>query len=329
MTVEERVLEQQGAHSAAPAKKRAGLLWIIRPIIGIGLLVFLLREAKLSEFVALVERANGAFLAIGLALVVVALVVSAYKWQLLLAAQKVHVPLMRLFTSYLVGLFFNNFLPTNIGGDVVRMHDVARYSGKTEEAIASVIGERLLAAFALALTAALGLLLSYQVSNRFGGIVAGVFAFTLAVILLLANRRWLRAVDRKLKLPDIFSLRQRLKGVVFFLSVSLEDRRTVAWVLLSSMLFHLIVVLINYFIFLALGLNVSFVYALLFIPIISAIQMLPISISGFGVREGAYVYFFGGVGLSSAEAIASSLIFWALVAVVSLAGGVIFAVRRY
>ncbi|MDO8751714.1 MAG: lysylphosphatidylglycerol synthase transmembrane domain-containing protein [Dehalococcoidia bacterium] len=328
MTSEERLLEQQSAPAAPPAKKKLGWLRLLRPVIGIGLLVFLLRGAKLSDFAAIAKEASVPFLGVALALVVVALVVSAYKWQRLLVVQKVNVPLPRLFASYLVGLFFNNFLPTNIGGDVVRIHDVASYTGKTAESVASVVSERLLAAFALALTAALGLALSYQASKEFGSLVGGLFVLTLGLILLLGSGTLRRAVGRKVKLPDVFSLRHRVGSVVASTSTCLQHPATVAWVLFYSIVFHLTVVLINYFIFLALGLNVPFVYCLLFIPIISAIQLLPISISGFGVREGAYVYFFGGVGLSSVEAIASSLIFWALVALISLAGGVIFALRR-
>ncbi|MBI4282494.1 MAG: flippase-like domain-containing protein [Chloroflexi bacterium] len=327
MTARERLLEQPDA-PAAPPKKRLGWLRLLRPVIGIGLLVFLLRGARLSDFAALAEGANVVFMAIALLLVVAALVVSAYKWHLLLAVQKVNVPLPRLFNSYLVGLFFNNFLPTNIGGDVVRIHDVATYTGKTAESVASVISERLLAAFALALTAALGLALSYQTSKEFGSLVGGLFVLTLGLILLLGNGKLRRVVGQKVRLPGIFSLRQRISQVVASMSTCLQNRATVAWVLAYSVLFHLMVVLITYLIFIALGLDVPFVYCLLFIPIISAIQMVPISISGLGVREGAYVYFFGGVGLSSTEAIASSLVFWALVALVSLAGGVVFALRR-
>jgi uncharacterized protein (TIRG00374 family) len=281
-----------------------------------------------SDFAALAQKADMLYLAVGFLLVIAALVVSAYKWQLLLVVQDVHVPLWRLFTSYLVGLFFNNFLPTNIGGDIVRMHDVSKYTGKGAEAVASVIGERLLAAFALALTAAAGLALSYQFSNGFGGMVAALFLLTLAIIAAFANDRLRHLLSQKVSLPNVFSLRRRLRGVASSMSTCLSDRTTVLWVLAYSLVFHFIVVLINYVIFLALGLDVPLVYCLLFIPIISAIQMLPVSISGLGVREGAYVYFFGSLGLSSAESIASSLIFWILVAIVSLAGGVIFAMRK-
>ncbi len=321
-------LVSDSVERSAPSNRKALISKILRPVVSIALLAFLFRGAQVSDFAAMASKANPIHLGIGFVLVVLAVVVSAYKWQRLLVVQEVDVPLTRLFSAYLIGLFFNNFLPTNIGGDVVRIHDIAKYSGKNAESVASVIGERLLAAFALALTAALGLVLSYQVANEFSGIVAAVFLLTLAIIAVFANKNWRTSVGKRIGLPNIFSLRQRLANVAASMSNCLSNPVTVAWVLFYSIVFHLIVVLINYFIFLALGLNVPLVYCLLFIPIISAIQMLPVSISGLGVREGAYVYFFGWAGLSTAEAVTSSLIFWILVAVVSLAGGVIFATRR-
>ena len=321
---EDTVMEQP----LAAAKKSHMWSRIARPVVSVGLLFLLLRGTNWSDFLALVRQANWLLLLVGLALVVGAIWLSAYKWQRLLVVQNASAPLPKLFVFYLIGLFFNNFLPTNIGGDVVRIHALARQTGKTPESIASVIAERLLAACALALTASLGLLFSYQMSHRFGGLVIGVFVITVAIILLFAVERWRQAIGRKIRLPNKFRLRERLSGFGESMSACMRDRFNLAWVIILSMMFHFTVVLITYFIFLSLGINVPFAYCLLFIPIISAIQMLPISISGFGVREGAYVYFFGSVGLSSTQAIASSLIFWALVALVSLGGGVIFALRR-
>jgi hypothetical protein len=238
------------------------------------------------------------------------------------------VPLGKLFNFYMVGLFFNNFLPTKIGGDVVRVHDVARHSGRTAEAAASVIGERLLAGLALGLTAALALLASYQVSGGFSGVVIAVIIISGGIIAIFASRSLRQLAGRWIKLPNVFNIRQRLSRLSDSLYLSLKDRKMVAWVLVLSMVFQALVVLLAHVIFLALGVQVPLVYSFLFIPIISAIQMLPISVSGFGVREGAYVYFFGSVGLGATHAVTASLMFWALVALVSLWGGVLFALRK-
>lgn len=331
---EPKVISQPDA--AMQSKKKPGWSRILRPVVSIALLAFVLLRTDLGELWHVVSDASIAFLAIGVVTVLLAVLVSAYKWRRLLCVQGVNVPLPRLFVFYMVGLFFNNFLPTSIGGDVVRIADVAKHTGKGVEAAASVITERLLAAFALALTAAIGLALSYNVSGAFRWWVIGIFSVTLAIILMFAIARVREALARRIKLPEMFALRRRLGGVGSSMGACLRDRGNVAWVVFYSMLFQLSVVLVTFFIFLALGSNVPadmglwqlFIYCLAFIPIISALQMLPISISGFGVREGAYVYFFGAVGIASETAIAASLLFWILVALVSLAGGAIFAVRK-
>jgi len=323
----------ESVSAAAPAK-RFPFSRVLRPVVSIALLAFVLTRTNIGKLWDVVKGANILLLILGVGVVVLALAVSAYKWQRLLTVQKVHVPLSRLFVYYLVGLFFNNLLPTNIGGDVVRVADVAKRTGKTSEAAASVIAERLLAALALALTAAVGLALSYSVAERFRWWIIGILAISLALVLMFAVEKWRKAIGRKIKLPEKFSLRSRVGGVGSSMGACLQDRSNVAWVVFYSMVFQLTVVLVSYFIFLSFGPHVPvsaghlFVYSLAFIPIISALQMLPISISGFGVREGAYVYFFGAAGISSETAIASSLMFWLLVALVSLAGGAIFALRK-
>jgi glycosyltransferase 2 family protein len=330
MVVNIKEMDEQSTirHTVAPAKKKIPWGRILRPIISIGLLYVLFRITDMDELLNVAKNVNFVLLGITLIIILIALLISAYKWQRLLTVQNVKVSLPRLFNSYLIGQFFNNFLPTNIGGDVMRIHDVAIYTGKTPETVASVVSERLLAALALVLTAAIGLVFSYSTSSRFGWLVIVVFVVVLTIVLLFAIEKWRTALGRKIRLPEKFGLRRWLSGVGKSTGMCLQNKTNVAWVLILSVAFNCTVVIVTYFIFLALGLSVSFVYCLLFVPIISAIQMLPISISGFGIREGAYVYFFGSVGLSSAQAIASSLLFWILVAIVSLAGGVIFALRR-
>lgn len=321
-------MEQTEVLSAAPGRKKLPGMRILRPLVSAGLLVLVLKGTNLSEFLDLAGKANFLWLAAAIALVLAALMVSAFRWQRLLAAQNVKVSVARLFGFYLVGLFFNNLLPTNIGGDIVRIHEVSKHTGEPSASVASVVTERLIGALALSMTAVLGLALSYRLAGRFSAVVIALPAIILAVILLFAIEKWRSSVSKKIWLPRRFALRRRLDDLVTSMGTCLQDRWNVALVTGLSLLFQFTIIATTYFIFLALGLHIPVVYFLLFIPIISALQILPISISGFGVREGAYVYFFGAVGASSAQAIAASLIFWTLAALVSLAGGLIFALRR-
>src|SRR5438094_628472 len=81
---------------------------------------------------------------------------SVWRWHLLLDAQDVHVDTNRLAGSYLVALFFNNFLPSNIGGDVIRIRDTSRPAGSMTLATAVVLVDRGLGLMGLVLVAACG-----------------------------------------------------------------------------------------------------------------------------------------------------------------------------
>jgi hypothetical protein len=291
-----------------------------RLLVSLGLMALVFYKLDLSEFVGLMRGARLLYITAAVALIIGDLVLGAYRWQRLLRALGISVPLSTLTASYFVGLFFNNFLPTSMGGDVVRIYDVARYSRQPSASAASVVAERALSALAQGLIALLGLALGYEVTKRFAGEIAAIFAvLCLVLVALLLGDHW----GRKISL-----LRGRVMEALGSISFCLRDKSLALWVVFVSLFFHAVIVLINYAIFLALGADVSLAYCFLVIPIILFITLLPVSINGLGIREWAYIYFFGRLGLSMAEAVAASLLFFILLILVSLIGGVIFALRR-
>ena len=300
------------------------VLALLRPLVSLALLGVLFWKIGAAALWSVLSQADVLWLVAGAALVVVALLVSAWKWQLLLAAQGLSVPIPALFSSYLIGLFFNNFLPSNIGGDVLRVHDVAKRTGHRSAVAASVIAERLLAGLALALTAVVALLFSAQYTAQVGpsvGLALLVFAVLLGLAMSPGVRRWLERV-----LPA--GRAQVLARVAAQMGQALNNRHAVLAVLALSFVFQATVVLVAWTGFAAIGVPVSLAACFVFIPIISAVQLLPVSLNGLGVREGAYVLFFGSIGVGELNAAAASLLFGLLVAGVSLAGGALFATRR-
>ncbi len=206
-----------------------------------------------------------------------------------------------------------------MGGDVVRIYDVAQYSRQPSASAASVIAERALSSLAQGLIALLGLALGYDVARRFSGEIMALFAVLCLILLaLLFGDRW----GRRIAL-----LKGKVREALASVSFCLRNKSLALGVVFISLLFHAVIVLINYAIFEALGANISLVYCFLVIPIILFITLLPVSINGLGIREWAYIYFFGRLGLSMTEAVAASLLFFFLLILVSLIGGVLFALR--
>ncbi|OPX83725.1 MAG: hypothetical protein A4E52_01773 [Pelotomaculum sp. PtaB.Bin013] len=294
----------------------SSLKMFIKIVISAGLLAWILNRIQLGPLKVLIINSHWPSLFASFLMVNICMLVSVLKWQPLLTVQKVQIPFIRLLSFYYVGPFANNFLPSSIGGDAMRIYDAARSSGKTKEAAASVIVERLLASLALALTAAIALAL---VSGTGGNgivswLVGGILAFCLAVtaILLCSTSKedskigqWLCCLGNYKEHPGVL-----------------------VKVLMLSFLFQFVLVLSNVFIFRAIGADIPLLKHFLFIPVIMAVSMLPLSINGLGIREGMYVLLYGFAGINPATALAGSLLFFTLVTVTSLAGGVIFALRK-
>lgn len=292
------------------------LKFYLKLIISAGLLAWVLSRVPLPSLWNAVNGCGWPWIVLSFAVVNACMFVSALKWQLLLNAQHIRLSFTRVLSFYYVGLFANNFLPSSIGGDAMRIYDAARASGKAGEAAASVVMERLLASLALAFTAAVAVMLrpDYRGNGLFLWLTGGIAVFCLAATVILFAwpfnengpvGRWLCRLSRYKKEPQV------LFGVM-----------------LLSFLFQGLLVVSNIFIFKALGVDIPLPVHFFYIPLIMAATMLPASVNGIGIREGMYAMLYGLAGVEPATAVACSLLFWALVTVASLAGGIILAARK-
>jgi len=110
-------------------KKKNFLLFALKFIVSFALIAYILiYRTSIKDILEAISGANLFWIVISFSLHALGLLISAYRWQILIRAQGDSVPLGFLAKSYLVSSFFNNFLPTRIGGDVVRIWDGSRYS---------------------------------------------------------------------------------------------------------------------------------------------------------------------------------------------------------
>ncbi|OFW32639.1 MAG: hypothetical protein A2074_01245 [Candidatus Aquicultor primus] len=305
-------------------KGQSRYLALFKAAMSVFLIGALLAKSDLDKYAELIRNSSPLYLGLALLITVVSIILSAYKWQLLVIAQGFTVPLRRLISSYFVGLFFNNFMPTSIGGDVVRVLDLRKMTSSGPAAAASVVAERVLAAFTLGLIVLCGVAFGTGVTARFSvAILVFVGICALALLGILYAHKLAPLLARYEA-----SIAGKLKETAESIRSSVENKNTLVKVLFYSFIFQLMVIAINIFIIKALGLHVPIAFVFLFIPIIFAITMLPISMNGLGLREATYAYFFTQAGLSTEESVTISLFFFLIVTLVSLIGGVIFALRK-
>jgi uncharacterized protein (TIRG00374 family) len=279
----------------------------------------------------------------GLALITFAtsLVLGSIQWRRLLGVQSIHISLGKAISFYYVGAFFNVILPSNIGGDVVRVYDVYKVSGKSDETIAATATDRMLGLVGLGILAILAGL--YIASSRgtlgldegFGmTTILTVMAFVVILVfafMVLMNRDLARAVARVLRPLFIGGTRERAKRIYESFHLYRSNMGALLGAMGIAMVVQVLRVLVHYELSLALGLEIPVIYFFLFIPVIAIFIALPISIGGLGIREGLGVVLFCGVvkGLTQEQAFSMELLAGIVGVLVSLIGGVIYLRRGF
>ncbi len=255
--------------------------------------------------------------------------ISGYRWQVLLAAQDVRIPMKKLIASLFVGGFFNNLLPTTVGGDAVRAYDIAVYSGRTFRSnVATVIAERVAGVLALALLGMLALVFGYwkgaDVSSYTAIILGLLFLSMLAIITM-----WTRAI-----MPRFVQILHGLGFTRFgdelssgfeTFQVLKRKRRALMVIFTLSLLLQLNVVLHYYLLSISMNLIISPLYFFIIIPIALVLLLFPLSINGIGLRENIYVFLLSGIGVLAPDAVALSWLAFGLLIIQGVIGGILLA----
>lgn len=301
---------------------------LIRLAISLVLLGIIISQVDLGQVLDLLRKVDPWWLAIGFGFAVPGILVSTWKWQILLKVQGiVGFSFARLVSLYFLGIFFSSFLPTEVGGDAVRSYFVGRPLGKVVEALAAAFIERVTGFGAVIIYAVLGSLVNWSLANQYGLslISFGAFAAVFVGVPLLAHPRlgtWLRARTVGQRLAWAWS-----KIQAFQHGLSLYGR---ADVLTAAMLISFVnqaISIIQVFAYgAAIGLFLDLQALLLIVPIIILIGVLPISISGLGIREGAFVVLLSAVGTSADQAFVVAMLSRVGLVLPALVGGVLYAV---
>ncbi len=290
--------------------------------LSLGLLALIFREIGWRKILGALQGAQLSHLAAALAIYLAGIFLRAYRWRILLAALGMNAPLSRLTELYLVGTFFNNFLPTGIGGDVVRVYELSKDSDRPAESIGTVLLDRATGFLALFLMAAAALVFAHRL------IAPSVAAAILLLFLASWAGSWALLQRDRLESWGLLKLIAKLKPVhEIYEAVYACGLRAIGGALAVSLAFNLLLIAVNYLIALSLGVQVSIWYFLVFIPLISLSLIFPLSLSGLGVREGGYVYLFAQAGVPAPLALAMSLLFYALNVATGLIGGVLYALE--
>jgi glycosyltransferase 2 family protein len=312
--------------ASTPAAARPGWKFWVRIAVSAGLLALLVLKGRNLHgiFPRQHHGRTAVLLAAAIAMTFIGIVLSAWRWQRVLALFDVHARIRTLTSHYLAGLFVGNVLPSTIGGDVVRVTRGSNITGSTTTSFASVVLERLTGMVALPLLVFVGFAVrpsQLDVDHAWTAMMVAAITVTgLAVMLLLAGHP---------RLAGRFADRGNWTRFIGAIHLGVDRMRRqpllALYVLATSIVYQVSVVLTMIIVFHLLDLPVPTAAAFAYVPAVSMVQVLPLSFNGLGVREGMLVWFLHPLGIRSAQAIAAGLLWLLCTLVVSAFGAPLFA----
>jgi uncharacterized protein (TIRG00374 family) len=316
--------------------KRSGTktaLSVLKIVVSLGLLALLLSRTDGRALLTQFAHMSWKWTAAALSAYTVMLVICAWRWRLLLQTQGTDVRLGHLTKSFLVATFFNNFLPSNIGGDVIRIADTTPYTGSRTVATTVILVDRVVGLLAL-----LGVGATASAIAVSSGIqLVGVRYLWLALVALSAGLLFAMArpdlvariirglIDRSGRAA---TFQQRGENLLAGLGRFREQPSSLVTAFGGAVAVQGLLVVFYLCAARSLSVPFPFLAACVIVPVSLAVQMMPLSINGFGVREAVFAAFFQSLGLSVSSALALSLGAAAFIMVFSLAGGVVFLFRQ-
>jgi glycosyltransferase 2 family protein len=319
-------------------KVKSYLQLLIRFTVSTGLLVWIVTMIDWDEAFRTMKEGSPFYFVLAFLAIQITVATSIWKWKMLIQSSEKKLSNDQVSPTFLgklyyIGLFFNNFMPGSVGGDVVRIY----YLGKTTSvatATTSVLFERITAGFALVgivLISALFMDQSrpYLVSLL---ILVGIAIGLYLIYKLFMKKAKITARDSSSQSRiSIFFVKSKQALIDIGETANNYRNENLQWwgmILSLSFLFQVGMAWINDLLFRSFGIQVSFLHLLVIITLISVITMIPVSLNGLGVREASYVLFFQGMGVSEGIAVSVSLLFFFLVTISSLIGGLFWLMER-
>jgi glycosyltransferase 2 family protein len=299
----------------------------LRIVVAVALTAYILFKSDPAAVVSAAAVARVPWLVLAVVLVVVDRAVNAYRWVVLLQALTPgsRPPLASVMHIFFVSSFVGNFLPS-IGGDVYRAYQLARLDVRSGEAAASVLMDRMVGVLSMVMVAAVALLFLRELDLP--GVVpalllvAAVCAAALAAVFSARVANGAVGMLRLVRIPRVQSTARTLVDAVRRYA---SHHGALLLVLLLSVAVQLLRVVQAYCLGRALDLSLPMIVYFGFVPVITLVMQLPITVAGLGTTQYAFEWMFGRVGVSPAVTFALSMLFLALGTVGNLPGGLLYA----
>lgn len=306
------------------------IMMVLKAGVSIGLLAFFLTwEFDVGHFFEVVSSARPSYVAAALLIYLFGQLISSLRWALLARTVGFQNPWKDFASFYLIGMFFSLFTPSTVGGDVGRVVYLSRDGAKRKENLHA--GSVALATISVLADRAIGMAVLVWIG------AAAVAAFPdYAIPPTIRYVTFALAAGLALGLVSLPLFGRLLRGrqhpLAKNLNLALQKYPrhwgAIAYAMVLSLIVHCLQTWIHVLLGRALEADIPFSYAFIIYPLVGTFSALPLSLNGLGLREGGYLFFLRRIGISSEKAIAFGLLWFIVIAVDSLIGGLIFVLRK-
>ena len=310
------------------------ILLLVRIVISVSLIVFLVKTQfkDIRSALEIIKSVNKPLLILSLSTHIFGIWITAVRWNTLLGTQKVKLGTTTLTLTVLIGFFFNNFLPTSIGGDVFRTYDAAKKANIPIETSASIIiVERFSGIISASTYAIIALFLGFTAIGNRSFIIPVIIFFIICIIIafFILNPSMFRLNKLINRIKFLKKVKEKLANIYFtFLSF-----KKFKWVLVRVMIYSFLLqfaVILNYFLAAkSLGINLNLTAFIFIVPVVTIIAMVPISIGGIGIRENTLVFIMTAMGVGSEQAALCALLIFSMLIFIGIIGGIIYSIRPH
>jgi len=317
-------------------KTRSNLITFLK-ILFSSILIFWLFKTRIDirEVLTEFKGVHVGLLAIAASMHLTGLLISSLRWQVLLKAQGIQQPLRRLFSYYLVGHFFNMFLPTRVGGDLVRIYDTSRDHGSSAQPTAVILVERISGLLTMLLMASIVLMLKIDIGFDYMSAVPNIniAIFCFFIIMVLAPFLLLPRLEKLVtNILKTFRVPGKIIKIIEEIYAAFRIYGQSPLALITALgwgaLLQINYILHYWLLVKALGIDVPVAFFLVIIPIRTVTLMLPFFINGIGLREFFDVTAFGFLGVGEHSAIAFTELAWLVQIFFAIIGGIYYSVRK-
>jgi glycosyltransferase 2 family protein len=300
---------------------RRPLLLLAKATTSILLLYFSLYWVNVSSLADRLARFQPGWMLLALLLMIAQVAVLAARWQKIATACGANLPFGPALQLSFIAAFFNQVLPSTVGGDGARIWFLARKGAGWARATYSVLIDRIVGVLMLALIVIACLpwtmKLIHDPMARLVLLVIGFGAVAGGAIFLLMGtrfRRWL----------DPWPLTRHLSAASRIAATLCASPPSIGYVIACSITIHLITIVSAWCCIKAIAAPVSLAQVLFLLPPVLLVATIPISIAGWGVRETTMIAAFSFAGLAESDGLTLSLLFGAATFVVGLIGGLVW-----